>query len=107
MPAGVLLHAILVVSTLSTAQLALQLLGRVVVSEGVRQRRRQLAVVAASRASRGPSALVRSSSTSVVVVSVLVVLAVVHSLANCDSCPTPAKSEAIEYLQVGPTLGIL
>ena len=26
-----------------------------------------------------------------------------HSLANCDSCPTPAKSEAIEYLQVGPT----
>ena len=27
----------------------------------------------------------------------------VHSLANWDSCPTPAKSEAIEYLQVGPT----
>jgi len=26
-----------------------------------------------------------------------------HSLANWDSCPTPAKSEAIEYLQVGPT----
>jgi len=26
-----------------------------------------------------------------------------HSLANCDSCPSPAKSEAIEYLQVGPT----
>jgi len=26
-----------------------------------------------------------------------------HSLANCDSCPTPAKSEATEYLQVGPT----
>jgi len=26
-----------------------------------------------------------------------------HSLANCDSCPTPAKSEAIDYLQVGPT----
>ena len=26
-----------------------------------------------------------------------------HSLANCDSCSTPAKSEAIEYLQVGPT----
>ena len=26
-----------------------------------------------------------------------------HSLANRDSCPTPAKSEAIEYLQVGPT----
>jgi len=26
-----------------------------------------------------------------------------HSLANCDSCPTPAKSEAKEYLQVGPT----
>ena len=25
------------------------------------------------------------------------------SLANCDSCPTPAKSEGIEYLQVGPT----
>ena len=29
--------------------------------------------------------------------------ATAHSLANCDSCPTPAKSEAIEYLQVGPT----
>jgi len=27
----------------------------------------------------------------------------VHSLANWDCCPTPAKSEAIEYLQVGPT----
>ena len=27
----------------------------------------------------------------------------VHSLANWDSCPTPAKSEVIEYLQVGPT----
>jgi len=27
----------------------------------------------------------------------------IHSLANWDSCPTPAKSEAIEYLQVGPT----
>ena len=26
-----------------------------------------------------------------------------HSLANCDSCLTPAKSEAIEYLQAGPT----
>ena len=26
-----------------------------------------------------------------------------ESLANWDSCPTPAKSEAIEYLQVGPT----
>ena len=26
-----------------------------------------------------------------------------HSLANWDSCPTPAKTEAIEYLQVGPT----
>ena len=26
-----------------------------------------------------------------------------HSLANWDSCPTPAKSEGIEYLQVGPT----
>ena len=26
-----------------------------------------------------------------------------HSLANWDSCPTPAKSEAIAYLQVGPT----
>jgi len=26
-----------------------------------------------------------------------------HSLANWDSCPIPAKSEAIEYLQVGPT----
>ena len=26
-----------------------------------------------------------------------------HTLANWDSCPTPAKSEAIEYLQVGPT----
>ena len=26
-----------------------------------------------------------------------------HSLANWDSCPTPAKSEAIEYLQDGPT----
>ena len=26
-----------------------------------------------------------------------------HSLANCDSCPTPAKIEAKEYLQVGPT----
>jgi len=26
-----------------------------------------------------------------------------HSLANWDSCQTPAKSEAIEYLQVGPT----
>ena len=26
-----------------------------------------------------------------------------HSLANWDSCPTPAESEAIEYLQVGPT----
>jgi len=26
-----------------------------------------------------------------------------HSLGNWDSCPTPAKSEAIEYLQVGPT----
>ena len=26
-----------------------------------------------------------------------------HSLANCDSCPTPAKTGAIEYLQVGPT----
>jgi len=26
-----------------------------------------------------------------------------HSLASWDSCPTPAKSEAIEYLQVGPT----
>ena len=26
-----------------------------------------------------------------------------HSLANWDSCPTLAKSEAIEYLQVGPT----
>ena len=26
-----------------------------------------------------------------------------HSLANWDSCPTPAKSEAIEYPQVGPT----
>ena len=26
-----------------------------------------------------------------------------RSLANWDSCPTPAKSEAIEYLQVGPT----
>jgi len=26
-----------------------------------------------------------------------------HSLANWDCCPTPAKSEAIEYLQVGPT----
>jgi len=25
------------------------------------------------------------------------------SLANCDGCPTPAKSEGIEYLQVGPT----
>jgi len=25
-----------------------------------------------------------------------------HSLANWDRCPTPAKSEAIEYLQVGP-----
>jgi len=25
-----------------------------------------------------------------------------HSLANCDSCPTRAKSEAKEYLQVGP-----
>ena len=26
-----------------------------------------------------------------------------HSLANWDSCPTPAKSEGIEYVQVGPT----
>jgi len=26
-----------------------------------------------------------------------------HSLANWDSCPTPAKSEGIEYLQIGPT----
>ena len=26
-----------------------------------------------------------------------------HSLTNWDSCPTPAESEAIEYLQVGPT----
>jgi len=26
-----------------------------------------------------------------------------HSLANWDSGPSPAKSEAIEYLQVGPT----
>jgi len=26
-----------------------------------------------------------------------------HSLANWDSCPTTAKSEATEYLQVGPT----
>ena len=26
-----------------------------------------------------------------------------HSLANWDSCPTPAKSEAMEYLQAGPT----
>jgi len=26
-----------------------------------------------------------------------------HSLANWDSCPTQAKSVAIEYLQVGPT----
>ena len=25
-----------------------------------------------------------------------------HSLANCDSCPTPAKSEGIEYLQSWP-----
>jgi len=31
------------------------------------------------------------------------VLSGAHSLANCDSCPNPAKSEAIEYLQVGPT----
>jgi len=26
-----------------------------------------------------------------------------HSLANWDSCPTPAKSEGIECLQIGPT----
>jgi len=26
-----------------------------------------------------------------------------HSLANWDSCPSPAKNEAVEYLQVGPT----
>jgi len=26
-----------------------------------------------------------------------------HSFANCDSSPTPAKSEAVEYLQVGKT----
>jgi len=26
-----------------------------------------------------------------------------HNLANWDSCPTPAKSEGIEYLKVGPT----
>jgi len=26
-----------------------------------------------------------------------------HSLANRDSCPTPAKNEGTEYLQVGPT----
>ena len=26
-----------------------------------------------------------------------------HSLANWDSCPSPAKNDAVEYLQVGPT----
>ena len=26
-----------------------------------------------------------------------------HSLANTDSCPTPAKSEGMEYLQSWPT----
>ena len=30
-----------------------------------------------------------------------------HSLANWDSCPTPAKSEGIEYLQVGPTVIVI
>jgi len=25
-----------------------------------------------------------------------------HSLANWDSCPTPAKNEGIEYLQTWP-----
>jgi len=36
-------------------------------------------------------------------VCVCVCVCVCHSLANCDSCLTPAKSEAIEYLQVGST----
>jgi len=38
-----------------------------------------------------------------VILHVKVFLGTNHSLANWDSCPTPAKSEAVEYLQVGPT----
>ena len=53
--------------------------------------------------SRGNGLLLLLSATLVVTYLLILLSAGVHSLANCDSCPTPAKSEAIEYLQVGPT----
>ena len=45
----------------------------------------------------------RLTANTLTDVSGLTDAAVDHSLANWGSCPTPAKSEAIEYLQVGPT----
>jgi len=50
-----------------------------------------------------PSAVINDGyNRQIVSLRQIVTTNINHSLANWDSCPTPAKSEGIEYLQIWP-----